>query len=421
MHQIQQLAAQTVATVLSGTSLNAALDSVWRRSRQLTASERGAIQDICYGTLRHFGKLISVLDQLAPKPISSPELRSLLLAALYQLEYSEAAPYAVVDSAVECAAQLGGERVRPFANAVLRSYQRRREVLLANAAAFDEGRFSYASWWIDRLRRDFGPEAERILDTGNRHPPMTLRTNVRRGSASDYLHRLQQAGLDARRLDNDALLLARPVPVERLPGFGEGAVSVQDAGAQLAATLLDAREGMRVLDACAAPGGKTAHILELADVDMTALDADAVRLQRVGSNLERLQLTARLQAADAAALDAWWDGNPFERVLVDAPCSASGVVRRHPDIKWLRRPSDIAGFAAQQQRLLDALWKVVARGGKLLYVTCSIFSEEDHETIGGFAARHPDARILGGMPGRDGLLLPDDEHDGFYYALLRKD
>ena len=250
---------------------------------------------------------------------------------------------------------------------------------------------------------------------------MTLRSNVRRGSASDYLHRLQQAGLGARRLDNGALLLARPVPVERLPGFGEGAVSVQDAGAQLAATLLDVRDGMRVLDACAAPGGKTAHILELADVDMTALDADAVRLQRVGSNLERLGLSARMQAADAAAPDVWWDGNPFERVLVDAPCSASGVVRRHPDIKWLRRPSDIGGFAAQQQRLLQALWKVVARGGKLLYVTCSIFSEEDHQTIGGFAARHPDARILGGMPGRDGLLLPDDEHDGFYYALLQKE
>ena len=421
MLQIQRLAAQTVATVLSGTSLNAALDSLWRRSRQLTASERGAIQDLCYGTLRHLGKLRAVLDQLAPKPMASPELRALLLTALYQLEYSEAAPYAVVDFAVDCAAQLGGEHVRPLANAVLRNYQRRREVLLAKAAELDEGRFSYAGWWIERLRRDFGPDAERILEIGNRHPPMTLRSNVRRGSASDYLHRLQQAGLGARRLDNDALLLAHPVPVERLPGFGEGAVSVQDAGAQLAATLLDVRDGMRVLDACAAPGGKTAHILELADVDMTALDADAVRLQRVGSNLERLGLSARLQAADAAAPDAWWDGSPFERVLIDAPCSASGVVRRHPDIKWLRRPSDIGAFAAQQQRLLEALWKVVARGGKLLYVTCSIFSEEDDQTIGSFAACHPDAHILGGMPGRDGLLLPDDEHDGFYYALLQKE
>jgi len=419
--QIQRLAAQTVAIVLSGTSLNVALDSVWRRSRQLSASERGAIQDICYGTLRHLGKLRAVLDQLAQKPIASPELRNLLLTALYQLEYSKAAPYAVVDYAVECAAQFGGEHVRPFANAVLRNYQRRRDDLLANAASRDEGRYSYAVWWIERLRRDFGPEAERILEVGNRHPPMALRSNVRRGSASEYLHRLQQAGLGARRLDSGALLLAHPVPVERLPGFGEGAVSVQDSGAQLAAALLDVRDGMRVLDACAAPGGKTAHMLELADIDMTALDADAVRLQRVGSNLERLGLSARLQAADAAALDAWWDGKPFERVLVDAPCSASGVVRRHPDIKWLRRPSDISEFAARQQRLLEALWKVVVRGGKLLYVTCSIFSEENHETTNRFAARHPEARFLGGMPGRDGLLLPDDEHDGFYYALLQKE
>jgi 16S rRNA (cytosine967-C5)-methyltransferase len=406
---------------LSGTGLNAALEFAWRRNRQLSAAERGAIQDISYGTLRHLGKLRAVLDQLAVKPVASAELRMLLLIALYQLEHSEAAPYAVVHHAVECAAQLGGEHSRPFANAVLRNYQRRREVLLANAAAHDEGRFSYAQWWIDKLRRDFGADAGRILDVGNDHPPMTLRTNVRRASPSDYLRRLEQAGHGAVMLDNNAILLSRPVPVDRLPGFGEGAVSVQDAGAQLAAILLDVSNGMRVLDACAAPGGKTAHILELADVDLTALDADAMRLQRVGSNLERLGLRAHLQAADAAALDEWWSSNTFERVLIDAPCSASGVVRRHPDIKWLRRASDIAGFAAKQRRLLQALWKVVARGGKLLYVTCSIFSEEGHETIDDFAARHPDARILGGMPGRDGLLLPDDEHDGFYYALLQKE
>lgn len=420
MLQIQRLAAQTVANVISGTSLNAALDSVWRQNRNLTSPDRGAIQDICYGTLRHLGKLSAVLDQLAAKPITSPELRVLLLTVLYQLEYSQAAPYAVVDHAVECAVQFGGEHVRSFANAVLRNYQRRREALLANAERLDQGRFSYPDWWIDRLRRDFGADAERILEIGNRHPPMTLRVNVRRTGVSDYLQRLQQAGIEARRLDNGALLLARPVPVDRLPGFEDGAASVQDAGAQFAATLLDVMDGMRVLDACAAPGGKTAHVLELADVDMIALDVDAVRLQRVGSNLERLGLKARLQAADAAVLETWWDGNPFERVLIDAPCSASGVVRRHPDIKWLRRPSDIGGFVEQQRRLLDALWKVVARGGKLLYVTCSIFSEEDHETIGDFAARHPDARILGGMPGHNGLLLPNDEHDGFYYALLQK-
>jgi 16S rRNA (cytosine967-C5)-methyltransferase len=418
--EIQRFAAQTVTTVLSGSSLNAVLDSVWRDHRRLNASERGAIQDICYGTLRHLGKLKAVLDQLASRPITTPELRNLLLTALYQLEFTEAAPYAVVDHAVECAAQIGGAHVRSFANAVLRNYQRRRESLLANAAAFDEGRFSYPTWWIERLRREFGSDAERILQIGNRHPSMTLRANVRRGGPSDYLSRLQESSLDARLLDNGALMLLHPVPVDRLPGFGDGAVSVQDAGAQRAAVLLDVQDGMRVLDACAAPGGKTAHILELADVHMTALDVDAMRLQRVKSNLERLGLNAHLQRVDAAAVDAWWDGNPFERVLLDAPCSASGVVRRHPDIKWLRRASDIAAFAAEQQRLLEALWKVVRRGGKLLYVTCSIFSEEDQGTIGGFLARHADARVLGGMPGRDGLLLPDDEHDGFYYALLQK-
>jgi len=419
--QIQKFAAQTVANVLTGASLNAALDSVWRTARQLTPSERGAIQDICYGTLRHLGRLNAVLDQLASKPIASAPLRSLLLTALYQLEYSQAAPYAVVDHAVESAAQIGGEHVRPFANAVLRNYQRRREVLLANAAAGNEGRFSHADWWIEKLKGDYGADAERILNLGNQHPPMALRANVRRANAEDYLRSLQQAGLRARSLDSGAILLERPVPVESLPGFGEGKISVQDAGAQLAAPLLDIRQDMRVLDACAAPGGKTAHILELANVALTALDADAVRLQRVGRNLERLGLSARLQACDAAELDTWWDRKPFDRVLLDAPCSGSGVVRRHPDIKWLRRPSDIAGFAGQQRRLLEALWKVVARGGKLLYVTCSIFREEDHETIDDFAARHPDARILGGMPGQDGLLLPDDEHDGFYYALLHKD
>ena len=221
-------------------------------------------------------------------------------------------------------------------------------------------------------------------------------------------------------LDGGALTLLRPVPVEQLPGFGQGMVSVQDAGAQFAARLLDLGDGMRVLDACAAPGGKTAHMLELADVDLTALDTDPVRLARVNSNLERLGLSAHLACADAAATEAWWDTRTFDRVLLDAPCTASGVVRRHPDIKWLRQPGDIRRFAEQQQRLLEALWKVLARGGKLLYVTCSIFMEENQERIGGFVARHPDAHTLGAMPGRDGLLLPDNEHAGFYFALLQK-
>ena len=420
MRNIQRVAAQTVAAVLSGRSLTHTLEAAWKRTHTLTRAERGAIQDLSYGTLRHLGRLRAVLSQLAPRQVENSELQALLLVALYQLEYSEAAPYAVVDHAVECAAQIESSHVKAFVNAVLRSFQRGRAALLKKADSTDAGHYSYPAWWIERVRRDFPSEALSILETGNMHPPMTLRVNRRRGTPQEYLHGLERAGLDARMLDGGALTLLRPVPVEQLPGFGQGMVSVQDAGAQFAAQLIELGDGMRVLDACAAPGGKTAHMLELADVDLTALDTDPVRLERVNSNLERLGLSAHVVCADAAATEAWWDTRTFDRVLLDAPCTASGVVRRHPDIKWLRQPGDIRRFAEQQQRLLEALWKVLGRGGKLLYVTCSIFMEENQERIGGFAARHPDARILGAMPGRDGLLLPDNEHDGFYFSLLQK-
>ncbi len=420
MRNIQRIAAQTVVAVLSGRSLNHTLEAAWKRAHALTRAEHGAIQDLSYGTLRHLGRLRAVLSQLAPRQVENPALQALLLVALYQLEYSEAAPYAVVDHAVECAAQIGGRHVKAFVNAVLRNFQRGRAALLKEADSTDTGYYSYPPWWIERLRRDFPSEAQNLLETGNTHPPMTLRVNQRRGTPQEYLHELERAGLGARMLDCGALTLLRPVPVEQLPGFGQGAVSVQDAGAQFAARLLDLGDGMRVLDACAAPGGKTAHMLELADVDMTALDADPARLKRMSSNLERLGLRAHVACADAAAIETWWDKRSFDRVLLDAPCTASGVVRRHPDIKWLRQPGDVRRFAEQQQRLLEALWKVLGRSGKLLYVTCSIFMEENQERIGGFAARHPDARVLGAMPGRDGLLLPDDEHDGFYFALLQK-
>jgi len=409
-----------VAAVLSGSSLNHTLEAAWKRAYALTRAERGAIQDLSYGTLRHLGRLRAVLSQLAPRRVEHRELQTLLLVALYQLEYSEAAPYAIVDHAVECAAQIGGRHVKAFVNAVLRNFQRRRAALLKEADSTDAGHYSYPAWWIERLRRDFPSDAQNILETGNAHPPMTLRVNRRRGTPQEYLHELERAGLGARMLEGGALNLLRPVPVEELPGFAQGVVSVQDAGAQFAARLLDLGDGMRVLDACAAPGGKTAHILELVDADMTALDADPARLKLVSSNLERLGLSARVACADSASIEAWWDNRPFDRVLLDAPCTASGVVRRHPDIKWLRRAGDVRRFAEQQQYLLEALWKVLGRSGKLLYVTCSIFMEENQQQIDAFAARHPEARIVGAMPGRGGLLLPANEHDGFYYALLQK-
>jgi 16S rRNA (cytosine967-C5)-methyltransferase len=249
-----------------------------------------------------------------------------------------------------------------------------------------------------------------------------LRVNARKTTSAAYQVQLAAAEISARQVDPDALLLERAFGVERLPGFAEGAVSVQDAGAQYAARLLDVHEGIRVLDACAAPGGKTVHLLELADIELLALDKDEQRLLRVRENLQREGLQADVVCGDAALPQQWWDGRLFQRILADVPCSASGVVRRHPDIKWLRRPEDIAGFAAQQAEILEALWPLLARDGKLLYATCSVFTRENTAVLQDFLQKHDDAVRIGlSLPGMlDGQLLPNDEHDGFFYALLQK-
>lgn len=422
MLDAQRLAADTVAAVLAGRSLNDALQEGFSREPGLAPGERGAAQDLCYGALRFCGQLSAVLDALLNKPLESERLRGLLLVALYQLQYSRAAPYAVVDHAVTAAQRLGAGAAKGLVNAVLRNFLRRREALLAQAARSDEGRYNHPQWWVDRLRAEYPREFEAILDAANQRPPMTLRVNRRRSTASDYLSRLAAQGIAAERLGAAALRLERPVAVGAVPGFGEGVVSVQDYGAQLAAPLLDLSAGMRVLDACAAPGGKAAHLLELEEIELTALDADETRLKRVRENLDRLGFAARLAVGDAARPETWWDGKPFERILADVPCSASGVARRHPDVKWLRRESDIARFAAVQAAILEGLWRTLARGGKLLYATCSVFREENQERVADFLRRHEEAQSLplSGIDASDGQLLPAIHHDGFFYALLRK-
>jgi 16S rRNA (cytosine967-C5)-methyltransferase len=259
-----------------------------------------------------------------------------------------------------------------------------------------------------------------VLAAGNTHPPMCLRVNVRRATSEAYHARLAAEGISASRLGPVSLLLEKPVPVDRLPGFAQGEVSVQDSGAQRAAGLLELRAGQRVLDACAAPGGKCAHILESADVEMTALDADAARCASITRDQERLGLKATVRAADCTALDAWWDGVAFERILADVPCSASGVARRHPDIKWLRRDADVAAFAKRQSRILDALWRTLSPGGKLLYVTCSVFPEENDAVVDAFTARTPGACRASLPAGAAAQLLPGAEHDGFFFARLEK-
>jgi len=418
----QRLAAQAVHGVLQGRSLTPTLEHILAQHPNLASSDRGALWDIAHGTLRALGLLRAVLGQLLRKPLSEPHLEALLAVALYQLEFTRAKPYAVVDQAVEAAAAGGWPWAKPLVNAILRRYQREREALLGVARATDAGMYSYPDWWIDRLRRSYPGQWAAILEAGNRRPGMTLRVNLGRIDRAAYLQCLSDAGIEGVAGGHAGVMLARPIAVAELPGFADGLVSVQDLGAQLAAEFLDVASGMRVLDACAAPGGKTAHILERAAVDLLALDSDAARLDKVVVNLRRLGLEAETRCTDAALRDKWWDGREFDRVLLDAPCTASGVVRRHPDIKWLRRESDIDALGAQSTRLLDALWRVVRPGGKLLFATCSVFPEENRARIDDFVGRHADAR-LAPLPGYDGLdvqLLPDDSHDGFYYALIER-
>jgi len=417
MRNLQKLAAGALEEVLAGAALHQVLP---RRLQQLeTPGERGALQDIVYGSLRQLGRLDAWLAALLERPLTDPELGWLLRVALYQLAYTRAPAHAVVHNAVTAAGE--GWR-RGLANAVLRNFQRRRAELEKLADAQPRARWSHPDWWIAKLQAEHPDHWQGVLEASQQHPPFTLRVNCRHGDVAGYLQRLTEAGLPARQTGPDAVTLDRAVPVHSLPGFDAGDVSVQDAGTQWAARLLDAQPGERILDACAAPGGKTGHILERADVILTAVDADVARLARVEENLNRLQLEATLIEGDAAQPETWWDGQPYDRILADVPCSASGVVRRNPDIKWLRRPDDIPQFAAQQAVMLEALWRLLAPGGTLLYATCSLFNEENDGQVRAFLARHAgDAeRCPLPEPLSDGSLLPDAEHDGFFYALLRK-
>jgi 16S rRNA (cytosine967-C5)-methyltransferase len=387
----------------------------------MESADAGRIQDVCYGVIRHDRWLEAVLARLAPRGVSDDWLASLLHIALYQLAHTRTPAYAVVDGAVRAARDGDRARAAGFVNAVLRQYQRGAGEL--GPASFPEQvALDLPDWWREKLALQWPDRMRDMARVAHLPPPMTLRINRRRMDAPTYLAHLRDNGLDAEALGPHTLMLARAVPVERLPGFDQGWVSVQDAGAQRAAELLDVRDGMRVLDACAAPGGKTGHLLELAECALTALESDAGRLARVRSNLDRLGLRATLVEGDAGAPVALPAGARFERILADVPCSGSGVLRRHPDIKWRRQPRDLARFAATQARILDGVWSLLLPGGKLLYATCSVFAEENALCRADFLSRHADARpaMLPGERVDELTLLPDDRHDGFYYALLEK-
>ena len=411
-------AAIQVAQVAAGRSLSGLLE----RSADEPGGDpaRAALIDLCFGTLRRYGRVQATVRMLSQRGVPDPRVEALLWCALYALESGRYAEYTVVDQAVRACGALGRRRATGYVNALLRSRLRLRKRIESQLAADPVAHHQHPAWWIARLRSAYPQECDRVLAAGNDHPPMCLRVNARRSSAATYLERLAASGIGARLVGDVALLLGRPLPVGRLPGFGDGDVSVQDAGAQRAALALDLRDGQRVLDACAAPGGKSAHILELADVALTALDLDAARCVVLKKNLQRLGLAAQVRAADCCEPESWWDGVAYDRILADVPCTASGIARRHPDIKWLRREADIAACAARQARILDVLWRLLTPGGKLLYATCSVFPEENDAVIEAFLERSPAARRRT-LPGlARAQLLPDAEQDGFYFALLEK-
>ena len=417
-------AAHAVALVRSGTALPQALTRV-QGYADTSGQARGAIQDISYRAMRGLGRadaLITLLTTRAPEPAA---LHGLLCCALTLIDFDESdasAPYeifTVVNQAVQAAsADPAMAHAKGMVNAVLRRFLRERKALVTDVLRQPVAQWNYPGWWIDALRSAYPKDWQAILQAGNAAPPLILRVNQRRTTPEAYLALLAEQQIVARQVGPDAIRLEQPVPVLQIPGFIEGLVSVQDAAAQLAAPLLDVQDGMRVLDACAAPGGKTGHLLERAQLDLTALDSDPRRLKRIEENLHRLDLSARLVAGDAAATD-WWDGQPYDRILADVPCTASGILRRHPDIRWLRRKADTAQLSALSSRILDNLWHMLAPDGKLLFVTCSLWPQESEAQAAAFAMRNQAERLP--APGQ---LLPtatsNEDHDGLFYALFRK-
>jgi 16S rRNA (cytosine967-C5)-methyltransferase len=420
------------AVVTHGRSADAAL------ADDESTGERAAVRAIGLGTLRWYLRLAPALEGLMSRPSGvAPAVRALLAVSAHQIEYSRNVPEQTVHAAVDAARILGSERATGLVNAVLRRYLAEHVGLLARVDAGLPGRTAHPAWLVERLAAAWNGASEAILAANNAHPPLTLRVDLSRLSAADYVTRLGGVGIEALPIPwcPTAVVLARPVPVERLPGFAEGLVSVQDAGAQLAAPLLAAGAGMRVLDACAAPGGKTGHLLEQLGegADVTAVDVEPARVERIRENLLRLRRTAQLRVGDAREPESFWDGRPFERILVDVPCSSTGVVRRHPDIKLLRRASDFPALAAAQLSILGAAERMLAAGGRLVYCTCSVMPEENEGVVARFLAGTPHMRVAG-MPRGAGLapgarerpvgtqLLPGAEAgtDGFYYACLEK-
>jgi 16S rRNA (cytosine967-C5)-methyltransferase len=430
MKNIRALAAHLIFQVVEkGASLSTVLPVA---QQSIPPKDKALIQELCFGSLRWLRQLNFMADQLIEKPLKAKyrPLHYLILIGIYQLFYTRIPAHAAISETVNGAKPLKGDSFRGFINGVLREAQRQQDTLLAQCEAHPAVKYSYPGWLFERIKTIYPDRYEYILEQGNQKPPMWIRANQRQTERDTYLVRLRDAGIEAEihPTNLSAIKLEKPCDVFLLPDFAEGASSVQDAAAQFAAHLLAPEAGDLILDACAAPGGKTAHMLEMQPgiTQLVAVDNDAKRLQRVEENLTRLHLQADIRLGDAAQPAEWWQGPAFDKILLDAPCSATGVIRRHPDIKWLRRKEDIAELVRIQRLILEAMWQILRPGGTLLYATCSILEEENTSQIRSFLADTPDAELIplhsADTPAHPGWqILPGDSGmDGFYYAKLTK-
>lgn len=430
MNDTRALAAQALADIaLRGVSLREAMDQ--RAPKLHDPRDRALLTALLNDGARWWLRFDAALDRLLEKPLrrKEPEVHALLVLGLVQLEILQLQDYAAVAATVEATRALNRPRLAGLVNAVLRRWQRERSTLLAELDAQPSTRYAMPPWLVQAITADWPQQADAVLADSDREPPLMLRVNRRRTSRDALIEQLRAAGYtaDAHPWLVDGVVLPHSSDVTRMPGFAPGFFAVQDGAAQLSADLLDVRDGQRVLDACAAPGGKACHLLERADVALTAVEFDASRAARIRQNLERLGLQAELRVGDAADPSAWWDAKPYDRILIDAPCSATGVLRRRPDVRLHRRASDIETLAAQQQRILAALWPLLAPGGKLVYVTCSLLRAENEAVIAAFLAGRDEAHVapvslpVGQAAGIGWQILPGDgDLDGMYYAVIER-
>jgi len=423
MKVVQLTAANIVKDVLEGNNLNKVFQK-YSKENKINPKDLSQIKDLVFGTLRSYGKTKFVINKLVKRPPPNLLISTLLHVALFQLISNRSNSYTVVDQAVSASNSVN-KKYTAFINGVLRNFLRERVIILDEAEKNEEAKYSYPIWWINQIKKEYPKSWENILDMGNSHPALIIRVNIKKVSINKYIKRLEEHKIEHKLLGDEAILIKKPMPVDSLPGFNEGEVSIQDYGAQLATRLLDLKKNHNVLDACAAPGGKACHMIEIEEIKLTAVEADKKRVERINENIKRLGHTFKVINSEIKADNAWWDKNLFDRILLDVPCSASGIVRRHIDIKWLRRRSDLAYFHEKQFELLRTSWEMLKPLGKLLYVTCSLFEMENRLVVDRFLKDEKTAveikiKFPKNVNVDDNQLLPSLFHDGLFYVLFQK-